>query len=295
MASNQKKVQEKTLRLSVLILFITAVVFMVVKEFQLLSFYDEASGMLRPNTIQTVLEWTIIAGGILLALLSVRVSLLMDKVKRYYEKETFPIQGIGLFIAGIFGTIDGFSSLFGSSSSNFLTILTDLFCILSGFSFLLSGILLLKQKKSPPLFLVFVPICWGILLAVDILLTGPEVVSMQEAWVKSFASALTVWFLYFAARQSSENAPPSVIASSVLLYFPVMAMLFAAPYILAQMAGVKDVLTNMPYLAVVGVMFYAFTLMLSMLKNSIRAVRRQHRTERSQMIEHRIEEETNGE
>lgn len=279
---------ERQISNSILRTIFVSVFAIALKVVQLLAFSNSATGLLDVSLMSTVIG---VAVFICMAYVAYEYIMLTLKVKRlagYVNITTQPIIGLSLVMVGVCFLFQGISDILTgltSKSSTFLVSIINILTIVSAVDYGIQGFEIIGQKRKTHFILNMVPVLWSIAVLMNVIITGPTVVSFQSNTAKVICCSIVALFMYYTARWACgyEKNFMSHVGVFFRISFSCLTFIFVLPYCLAYLFGVKDSMYNMPYIAMLGLAIYGLLVLLQYMALSLSKI--QHRQDNKQQKE----------
>ena len=229
-------------------------------------YYNPATGLLDKTLPNSVMGGIFPAGLAAMLLLSWKLAAIVKEAS-VRIKPSLPL-GIGLFVTGLFfvaqciiDVIGGFVYVDGTPDT--VGIATTLFCFFAAVTFILMAYIVVSTGKKPSSYFCIIPLLWNALAIIRLLLSYPDVVSVQHIAYKTIAAALSIWLLLDIARYfGNENSPSSLPWMLLRIAAPAIILTCSLPYGILLFAGVRDLVGATPYLALTGLGIYGVIITL---------------------------------
>lgn len=288
--------RRSVIQYGLMVVLVLPVLLAAVKTFELLFYYDSATGMLGGGGGAAVFRWILGIGTAVTVAAGIWVSVEINRAAGSYRLGRPLVLGIGLFVAGVF--------FLGQSVSDLLVVLSDhrlkigglqadisylqvavsAFGLVTGVVIIGLAYMLIATGRRPNALFSMVPAVWCVLFMLNLLYSYENLVSMQDNAVKTVCGVLALLFLYYFGRSFSGlddgiEAGPGVFAR---VLFPGIGFLTTAPYCIAWLCGVRDRAGNMPYLALAGLSVLAAISLMQLCVGAILGLRRMEKRQLGQ-------------
>lgn len=149
--------------------------------------------------------------------------------------------------------------------SSFLIWACCCFSLFSAISFGIQGFTVLKSGKAAGLLASAPPVIWGIFALLHLVMMYPMAVSVQLDYEKVLLCLLALLFLFYLMGESTGfiEKRQRRISGIVRMIFPAIGVAFSAPYLIAQLFGIRDRVTTVSFVAVLGIGIMGFILLLA--------------------------------
>ncbi|MEG0895329.1 MAG: hypothetical protein RSE93_06395 [Oscillospiraceae bacterium] len=260
--------------------FLVAIIAIIIKTIDILLYYNETSGIIQGNFINTTLNIIFYACIVLIIILGVSSTKSTAKYsKKILFNETI-IMGYILFFCAVMFIIQGllgfYHNLDQHFSSNVLSqynlvrritpFLCDIFACLSAFSFYKMAMQCFRDEGEPrkKLFSAIFPSIWGVLMVIYSLFITYESVIIQSYAEQISFYCFMLLFLYYTTVHfyECENGKKTLVTEFVRINFGIIASVVFLPYVFAGFLGIKDTLHSLPNFAVTGLCIYSIALFL---------------------------------
>lgn len=279
------------LKIMVLFAGIIAFVGICLRAIQLILLYDKSTGLIKLGTTAIALEMGVISCVVITIVIMIMVAIQIAPLTKYYELGTPTLAGYVLFVTtllfllqGMFGAADHYffmqDYLFEIKNMDYdnmekmrllmphyLALATDVFCILSAFSFYVLAMEYVREDEKKHLALYLVPVVWSTLVMISAIISVGSVVSIQSSWEKVVVTGFVMLFLYYTSYWACgyERRPKTTLAVFMRIVFPITSVIMVVPYLIAKLFRVKDVFVDIPYLAYLGLALYGVVVMIQFL------------------------------